>query len=105
MIINKTPHPVDIVTYKGELIKSFPKAVTPARIILDISKCAPIDSIPITKTTFKHVVGLPEESKGTYYIVSQMVKNYLVDRKDLLVPTDMKRDEDRNIIGVCSLGC
>ena len=40
----------------------------------------------------------------TYYIVSQLVKNALFSRKDLLVPAEVVRDEQGVILGCKSLG-
>lgn len=40
----------------------------------------------------------------TYYIVSQIVKSALPTRKDLLVPAEVVRDENGNIVGCKSLG-
>ena len=41
---------------------------------------------------------------GVFYIVSQLVKNALPDRTDLLVPAEVVRDGNGNIIGCKSLG-
>jgi hypothetical protein len=41
---------------------------------------------------------------NTYYIVSQIIKNALPHRDDLLVPADVVRDDRGNIIGCKSLG-
>ena len=40
----------------------------------------------------------------TYYIVSQIIKSRFPEREDLLVPAEMQRDNDGNIIGCRSLG-
>jgi hypothetical protein len=62
------------------------------------------DGTPLTKTGFGDVEGLPEYKSGTYYIVSQIVKNALPKRWDLLVPAEVVRDSRGTIIGCKSLG-
>ena len=60
--------------------------------------------ISVTRTVFGEPVGLPEPEVGTCYIVSQLVKNALPERDDLVVPAEVVRDADGNIIGCKSLG-
>ncbi len=59
----------------------------------------PIDGIPTSVTVFGEPIGLPKQADGTYYIVSQMVKSACPERDDLLVPADVVRDDNGNIIG------
>jgi hypothetical protein len=46
----------------------------------------------------------PSTRIETYYLVSQLVKSALPSRKDLLVPAEIVRDKDGNIIGCRSFG-
>ena len=85
--------------------------------------------VPLIKTTYGKVSGLPNEGvfcpscgeissgvfydrewltcdncdsdmlQAVFYIVSQMVKNALPERKDLLVPAEIVRDNDGRIVG------
>ena len=48
--------------------------------------------------------GLGHNRPKRYYIVSQMVKSALPNRKDLLVPADVVRDKQGNILGCKTLG-
>jgi hypothetical protein len=70
----------------------------------------PIDGLPTSYTVFGEAENLPDEQEGTFYIVSQLIKNTpsLRDRNDLLVPTDLVKDtteDGKTIIKGCkSLG-
>ena len=44
------------------------------------------------------------KTPSTYYIVSQLIKSALPKRVDLLVPAEVVRDDNGNIIGCRSLG-
>ena len=101
MIVNKTPHQVNIVggpTFpacpKGELI----------RLKSETVPGAPIDGVPTSKTVFGDPIGLPKPIDGTWFIVSQLVKSACPDRDDLLVPAEVARNETGAIIGCRSLG-
>ncbi|MFW6025472.1 MAG: hypothetical protein ACOCRX_03950 [Candidatus Woesearchaeota archaeon] len=59
--------------------------------------------IPLTKTVFGNIHGLPEYKTGIYYIVSSLVAQACPDRSDLLIPNESVRGEDGWIIGVKSL--
>ncbi len=63
-------------------------------------------SVKISRTEFGKVIDLPEPDGRTIYIVSQLVKNSPEGRvrTDLVVPTEMVRDENNNIIGCRSFG-
>ena len=106
MIVNKTPHPIHIVGVSGEVIKTFPKCEPDQliRLSMSTSLAGDVNGTPITKTVFGDPIGLPEFSEGTYYIVSQLVKNAFPNREDLLVPAEMVRDQEGNIVGCKSLG-
>ena len=116
-IINMTPHKVDVGQWNdmGELGKEFQILYTlPASGNLIRLSTKTVDAgftlgdaeapIPVTKTVFGTPEGLPDYQEGTFYIVSQIVKNALTDRTDLLVPAEVVRDEKGNILGCQSLG-
>jgi hypothetical protein len=103
-IINKTPHPVHIVDAAGNIVRTFPKSDTLIRLKSAVRPLANFDGVPVTETIFGEPEGLPAYESGIYYIVSQLVKAALPDRFDLLVPAEMLRDKEGNIIGCQSLG-
>ncbi len=104
MIHNKTPHDVVILTEDGREIKRLKAGKGAVRLGADVKKVGNIGRVPITKTTFKEAQGLPSYQEGIYYVVSQLVKTSLPQRKDLLVPAQILRDEKKRIIGCMSLG-
>jgi len=104
-IINKTPHPINIVNENNEIITVYPKSDSLIRLGMQTIQCDPLpDGTPTSRTQYGNAEGLPEYSEGTFYIVSQLIKSALPERTDLLVPAEVVRDETGNIIGCKSLG-
>lgn len=100
-VINLTPHTVNVVWNGGDVFE-FPSEGE-ARCSQKTTEAGFIGIIPITSTTFGEVEGLPEEKEGVYYIVSRLVMQACPDRRDLLVPNEIIRDELGHIIGCHSL--
>ena len=117
-IINMTPHSVELVEWHdndvtgGQYLvttNSFPASGNTIRLKTETVNDGYLEIqegnlIPITKTVFGEPVGLPEYTEGTYFIVSQLVKTALPNRKDLLVPAEVVRDKDGKILGCLSFG-
>ncbi len=101
-IKNLTPHTVTIVTTTGEQIIYMPTGVIP-RLSTKTIQVGAVDGIPITSTVFGEVQDMPEYVQDTYLIVSRMVLAALPNRKDLLVPNELVRNEKGQIIGCRSL--
>ena len=103
-IVNLTPHPVRIVGIEGKEIEIKPSGVI-ARVTTKKEKVGEIEvegiKVPIYKTIWGEVEGLPE-SDGRIYIVSSVVASRLRGREDVVVPDDFVRDERGNIIGAKS---
>lgn len=104
-VINMTPHSIHIVSPEGGRIREYPASGSTIRLTSETVPDGTLpDGTPITKTVFGKSVGLPDERPDTVYLVSQLVKNACPDRKDLLVPAEVVRDADGNIVGCKSLG-
>jgi len=104
-LVNMTPHSISIVDENNSVIKIIPTSGNLIRLKSStVDSGLSVDGVKITKTAFGEPEGLPGEQDGTYYIVSQIVKTALPNRKDLLVPAEMVRDTEGNIIGCKSLG-
>jgi len=103
-IINKTPHPVHVINGNDDVVRTFPLEGAPIRLKAESVQDEPIDGVPTSRTVFGEPEGLPEYVEGIFYIVRQLVKNALADRVDLLVPAEVVRDKEGNIIGCRSLG-
>jgi len=108
-IINLTPHDIKIVR-EGKVVATIPASGNVARLTTSITIHSGFKfdgiNIPLTKTNFSEVENLPEERDDTLLMVSQLIKNCpdLQDRNDLVVPAEMVRDENNNIIGCRSFG-
>lgn len=61
-------------------------------------------TLPITKSKFGEVEGLPEPQEGMIYIVSNLVAQAVPHREDVFFPDDLVRDANGNIIGCRALG-
>lgn len=103
-IINMTPHAINIVDAEGKHVMEIPASGNQIRLSVQTVSQEPLGIIPTSSTVFGEPVGLPEYKDGVFYIVSQLVKNALPARSDLLVPAEVVRDEKGNIVGCKSLG-
>jgi hypothetical protein len=99
-IINTTPHPVNLILDGKEIVF---QPEFPVRVKSETISSGNISwhgqEIPLTRTLFGHVEGLPEFKEDVLYIVSQLIKDRLQDRKDLLVPSEIVRNDKGHIIG------
>lgn len=94
MIVNLTPHPVNIVNGP-----TFPPSGEVARVSSTTEKVGEIAGVSLFRTRFGAVEGLPPPSNGDYFIVSRMVASAAREREDLLVPSGLVRDEEGRVIG------
>lgn len=100
-----TPHPIMIVDEEDQVVKTIPASGQTIRLKASTVDAGwTVDDIRVTKTKFGNPEGLPDYEFGTFYIVSQLVKSALPSREDLLVPAEVQRDTNGNIIGCLSLG-
>ena len=102
-IINKTPHSVYLLKEDHSILRMFPKSNGMIRVNEVVTDVGTIEGVPISSTEWSETTDVPDFIEGTYYIVSQLVKNALSERKDLLVPKGVIRDVKGNIIGCTRL--
>lgn len=102
-LVNLTPHRVTVINDGNEVMTIEASGVV-ARCKTDTVIVGSINGVPITRTVFGDVEGLPEASTGVFYIVSAIVKNARPDRSDLLVPVGVVKDDEGRIVGCTSLG-
>jgi hypothetical protein len=95
-IINKTPHPINVITDKGTI--TFQKSDDPIRLSSDAKQVGTINGIPVVSVTYGSG-NMPEMADGVIYIVSALVRAAYPNRPDLVVPHDVVRDHEGNIIG------
>ena len=107
VIVNLTPHAVNIVDSNDAIITTIPASGNVARCSQTIDIVGSITtnsvSIPISSSSYGEVVDLPDPKPGYYYIVSRLVMSACPARQDLLCPNDLVRNDAGQVIGCRSL--
>jgi len=97
-VVNLTEHVV-YVYQNGRVFLEIPPSGQVAKCKVEEVEVERLSNVPIVKSQYGEVEGLPEPRKDVLYIVSFPVANAKKDRKDLIVPTRLVRDKEGNIIG------
>ena len=101
-IRNLTPHEVKVMDNDGNVIATF-SSEGEARARQHDVLVGEIAGIPIVKTEFGEVTGLPEPAEGVVFIVSKITRDAADDQgrttDDLLIPSQAVRDDQGHIIG------
>lgn len=103
-LLNYTPHPIHVVGEDNQVIKTIESTGLIRLKASTVDAGFEVNGVKITTTDFGEPEGLPEFEEGVFYIVSQLVKSALPQRRDLLVPAEVVRDDKGNILGCKSLG-
>lgn len=101
--INLTPHEIVILAEDNTVLKAIAPSGTIARCSTCREEVGKIDGIPVNRTSFGVVSGLPGPEPGTYYIVSALTAQAVPQRNDVLVTDDAVRDQEGRIIGCRAL--
>ena len=104
-VINLTPHSINLY-YQGKHIMSVPSVgKVRCNVITNTTGSVNIENIPIpiVKSTFGDVNGLPDPQQDTIFIVSRVVAEAVPHRNDVFYPNDLVRDENGRVIGCASL--
>lgn len=105
-IVNLTPHEVKIVDGGNNVVAVFPSDGV-ARASQHDVLVDEINSIPVVKTEFGEVLGLPEPTEGTVFIVSRITVEAAraqgLSTDDLLVTSGAVRDDQGRIVGCRAL--
>jgi len=96
--VNCTPHCINLFL-ENKSVKVFPRCDLPARLEETVKTSIVLDGVTIAETVFGKVQNLPEPEDNTFYIVSRLVLSASPGRKDLLVPNNLLRDSEGNVIG------
>jgi hypothetical protein len=106
-IINLTPHNFTLFNEIGEIVRVIPPTTPAARVASESRIFTECDGIPVMRTCFGLVEGLPDYQEGTAYIVSHLVQQCKPDRLDLYRPdtgpASAVRDAAGQVIGVKAL--
>lgn len=105
-IVNLTPHEVKIVDGGNNVVAVFPSdgaaRVSQYDVLVD-----EINSIPVVKTEFGEVLGLPEPAEDTVFIVSRITVEVArargLNTDDLLITSGAVRDDQGRIVGCRAL--
>lgn len=97
-VVNLTPHDINIIGNDGQVLQTFPASGDLARCQVSREQVGEVNGIPVNRTVFGAVTGLPEQQEGVVYIVSALVAQ-ATKRDDVLIPDDAVRDEQGRIIG------
>jgi len=98
-IVNLTPHTINLPAPIGEVPSS-----GLARCETTTQKVGEINGVPLTKTEFGEVTGLPAPEEGVIYVVSRLVLTAVADvRDDVYCPGELVRDEAGRVVGCKSL--
>ena len=102
-IVNATPQDVVIYDDDGNVVKTYPRSGMVASVAVTSKVVDNVNGVDVAEPSFGGVVGIPEPSDGTIYIVPLMVVAH-VSRSDLIGPdtgTDsVVRDDHGRILGV-----
>ena len=96
-IINLTPHAINVVTPEG--MTTFPASGQVARCATTTVAAGEAGGIPLTRTTFGEVIGLPAPVEGVLYVVSALVRGAVPNRADVASPGELVRGADGQPVG------
>ena len=102
IILNYTPHTLNIYNEAGEEVASLPPSGQVARVAVSKVKKGEIDGIPLFTTQTGDLEGLPEPAENTIYVVSGMFRA-ACRRPDLWQPGELLRNEAGQPIGCIGL--
>lgn len=94
--INLTPHAINVL--EGGKMLEIPASGIIARLEQKDKKVGVVNGIDCYQTVYGEITNLPAEKEDTIYIVSFLVLNK-ANRRDLVSPSQLLRDEIGKIIG------
>lgn len=101
-IINLTPHTINVLGADGARIADLPSAGV-ARVKANTDDAGMVAGIPVVRTNYGEIEGLPEPEAGTHYVVSSLLaaaaKVAGRDTSDLLVPGPLVRNDAGQPVG------
>jgi len=98
---NFTPHEIVIIG-ENKKVACYPSEGV-ARVRVENRDVGAFAGVPLVRSEFGEVEGLPPFENQTLIMVSRIVRDACPDRGDLVVPTDFVRDKEGRIIGAQKL--
>lgn len=102
-IVNLTPHEITVYDAAGESVLQVIPSSGMARAAQTREPLDDINGIPVSKTGYGAVEGLPDQRDGVVYIVSVLTAQAAPDRKDLYIVDKLVRDNTGQILGCKAL--
>ena len=103
MLVNLTPHPINILTREGGeyVIEPSGSVARVQEVVLKTVSCKLPNGEHVAgrKVSTGQVVNLPEADDENIFIVSRPVALAVLGRQDIMVPDDFVRDEGGRILG------
>ena len=101
-LLNYTPHTITMIGSLNEIVLELPSKGV-ARCKSTRYAVGQINGIPMNRTVFGNIEGLPNPKDDTYIIVSRIVAEAAAEaenpRNDLIIVDDTVRGADGQIIG------
>lgn len=98
-IINLTPHAITVLGQNGEVILAIAPSGQVARVSQTREIVGSINGIPVYRSKYGAVTGLPESVDGVALIVSALVRLASPGRADVYSPGELVRDASGQPIG------
>ena len=98
MLVNMTPHPITILNEDGEVEKEIPSSGIVPRVQYQRTLVEEVEEVKVWQQSQAEITDLPDFQEGVFVIVSKMVAE-AAKRHDLIVPTDMVRNDDGVVLG------
>ena len=102
-IVNLTPHEITVYDAAGESVLQVIPSSGMARAAQTREPLDRINGIPVSKTGYGAVEGLPDQRDGVIYIVSVLTAQAAPNRKDLYIVDELVRDDTGRILGCKAL--
>lgn len=105
-IVNLTPHALNFLDAENRVVLTVPSSgVARAAQRRETIGWVELDGVtlPVTRSAFGAVEGLPAQEADTIYIVSAITAQAVPERGDVFIVDDSVRDENGRIIGVRGL--
>jgi len=96
MIINLTPHTLNVVNMDSSVLVDVPPSGEVARVATSRVQTGEVYGLPLFTTRFGEVTGLPPAREGTIFVVSGLVAGHpsVRDRADVYSPGELVRGPD-----------